>query len=51
MDNLEPEEGFYDKNEYGEYEKQWLHHATVSMLNIYIVQVVYLSKLSLFFHI
>ena len=36
MDKLEPEPGFYDKNGYGEYEKQLLHHSTVSMLNILI---------------
>ena len=36
MDNLEPYPGFYDDNEYGEYEKHFLHHATVSMLNVYI---------------
>ena len=36
MDNLEPYPGFYDQNGYGEYERQFLHHATVSMLNIYI---------------
>ena len=34
MDNLEPELGFYDVNGYGEFEKHFLHHATVSMLNI-----------------
>ena len=34
MESLEPEPGFYDKNGYGEYEKQFLHYATVSMLNI-----------------
>ena len=36
MDNLEPYQGFYAKKGYGEYEKHFLHHATVSMLNIYI---------------
>ena len=36
MDNLEPEPHFYHDNEYEEYEKHFLHHATVSMLNILI---------------
>ena len=34
MDNLEPYQGFYDKRGYEESEKHFLHHATVSMLNI-----------------
>ena len=34
MNNLEPEPGFYEGNGYGEYEKKFLHHATVSMLKI-----------------
>ena len=34
MHNLEPFQGFYKRNEYGEYEKKFIHHATVSMLNI-----------------
>ena len=43
MDNLEPEPGFYVNYEYGEYEKHFLHYATVSMLNIYVSnsQVIY----------
>ena len=32
MDNLER---ICDENGYGEYEKHFLHYATVSMLNIY----------------
>ena len=32
MEILEPYPGFYDLRGYGEYEKQFLHHATVSML-------------------
>ena len=36
MYSLEPYKGFYDKKGYGEIEKHFLHHATVSMLNIYI---------------
>ena len=36
MDNLEPYSDYYAKRGYGEYEKHFLHHATVSMLNIYI---------------
>ena len=35
MDNLEPRPGFYAKHEYGEYEKHFIHHAAVSMLNVY----------------
>ena len=35
MDNLEPQPGFYNENGYGEVEKHFLHHATVSILNIY----------------
>ena len=48
MDNLEPQPGFYDKNGYGEVEKHFLHHATVSMLSIYInnSHVLYLSNFS-----
>ena len=38
MDNLEPYPGFYDDNEYGEYEKHFLHHATVSVLfNLFMI--------------
>ena len=46
MDNLEPQPGFYDKNGYGEVEKHFLHHATVSMLSIYInnSHVLYLNN-------
>ena len=53
MDNLEPYSGFYDENGYGEDKKFFLHYATVSLLNIYIYifQVIYLGKLSFFFHI
>ena len=36
MNVLEPEPGFYDANGYKEYEKNLLHYATVSILNIYI---------------
>ena len=36
MDNLEPEPGFYESNGYGVYGKHLLHHATVSILYIYI---------------
>ena len=45
MDNLEPFPGFYDDNEYGEYEKHLLHHAAVSVLNIYLhnIQVLHFS--------
>ena len=34
MENLELEPGFYNKRGYGEFEKHYLHHATVSVLNI-----------------
>ena len=34
MDDLEPGPGFYDRHGYGKFEKHFLHHATVSMLNI-----------------
>ena len=40
MDKLEPEPGFYDRNGYGEYEKQLLHHATVSMLIIWLIAMI-----------
>ena len=43
MDNLEPYPGYYDNRGYGDNEKYFLHHATVSMLNIYI----YIVKLSI----
>ena len=36
MEELEPTPGFYAQNGYGDYEKLFLHHATVSMLNIYV---------------
>ena len=36
MDNLEPYQGFYDLWGYGDNEKHFLHHATVSILSIYI---------------
>ena len=36
MDNLELYPGFYDDNEYRKFKKQWILHATVSMLNVYI---------------
>ena len=36
MESLEPRPGFYNKFEYGVYEKQLLHHGTVRVLNIYI---------------
>ena len=36
MESLEPRPGFYDKFEYGVYEKQLLHHGTVRVLIIYI---------------
>ena len=36
MDNLEPYEGFYNVNEYKDFEKQWIFYATVSMLYFYI---------------
>ena len=39
MDSLEPYQGFYEKQGYGEYEKHFLHHATVSMLKIYIYNI------------
>ena len=32
MDNLQPNQDFYDEREYGDFEKYFLHHATVSML-------------------
>ena len=35
MDNLEPQQGFYDENGIEEVEKHFLHQATVSMLSIY----------------
>ena len=35
MEGLEPWTGFYAEKQYGEYEKKFLHHATVSMLNIH----------------
>ena len=41
MENLEPYPGFYDLRGYGEYEKQFLHHATVSMLKLlYLIKKV-----------
>ena len=47
MENLEPYPGFYDGRGYGEYEKQFLHNATVSMLKyLYIIKIVF--KLSTF---
>ena len=45
MENLEPYPGFYDEKQYGEYEKQFLHYATVSMQNIFV----YKTKLSKFY--
>ena len=36
MDNLEPYEGFYNENEYEDFEKRWILYATVSMLYFYI---------------
>ena len=53
MDNLEPYPGFYNEYGYGEDQKYLFHYAKVSMLNIYIYifQVIYLGKLSFFFHI
>ena len=36
MEGLESWTGFYAEKQYGDYEKKFLHHATVSMLNIYI---------------
>ena len=42
MDNLEPYRGFYNEREYGEYEKHFLHHATVSVLFI-LFEIVKLS--------
>ena len=36
MDYLEPEPGFYESIGYGQYEKKFIHNATVSMLNIKI---------------
>ena len=36
MEKLDPKHGFYVKNGFGEYEKQLIHHATVSMLQIWI---------------
>ena len=46
MENLEPYPGFYDEKQYGEYEKQFLHYATVSMQNIFVykIKVIKLSK-------
>ena len=46
MNILEPEPGFYDAYGYKEYEKDLLHNATVSILNIYIykIWVTYLTK-------
>ena len=39
MENLEPYPGFYDEKGYGEYEKQFLHYATVSMLKyLYLIK-------------
>ena len=35
MDNLQPIQDIYAEFGYKEYEKYFLHHATVSMLNIY----------------
>ena len=35
MDNLQPNQDIYAEFGYKEYEKYFLHHATVSMLNIY----------------
>ena len=44
MDNLEPQPGFYNKRGYGEFEKHYLHHATVSVLNIHNSQVIHFSN-------
>ena len=46
MDNLKPYPGFYAIRGYEGSEKYFLHHATVSVLNIYIYysQVIYLSN-------
>ena len=43
---METLERIYNENGYGEYEKQFLHHATVSLLNIYYYnsQVIFLSS-------
>ena len=46
MNNLER---FYDENEYGENEKHFLHHATVSLLNkIFLIDKIYI-KANFFF--
>ena len=37
MDDLEPTPNFYAQKQYGEPEKKLLHHATVSVLNFYII--------------
>ena len=46
MDGLEPTPNFYAQKQYGEPEKKLLHHATVSVLNFYIInnEVTKLSK-------
>ena len=39
MVNLEPAPGFYENYGYREYEKKFLHHATVSILNIFTYNI------------
>ena len=39
MENLELEPGFYNKRGYGEFEKHYLHHATVSVLILIFIIV------------
>ena len=51
MDNLEPELGFYERNKYGEYEKRFLHYATVSLFYVltYNNDLILLIKFYLYF--
>ena len=49
MDNLQPEPNFYHNNEYGKYEKRFLHLATVSMLKIQCITLMYFNEINLFY--
>ena len=51
MDDLEPTPNFYAQKQYKEPEKKLLHHATVSVLNFYIInnEVTKLSKMVSYF--
>ena len=63
MENLELEPGFYNKRGYGEFEKHYLHHATVSLLkiqfkiatlmllrNIYFLFFIFNITINIFYH-